>query len=100
MMMVCCFLGEGNSSGGSVSFLGDDMTIFKQDVYGAENPGDFIGKYVQNIFFDGDKAYIIGGGSNVINVVNRYSFSYLQNRFWLFVQVWCCKTASLRYKRQ
>jgi hypothetical protein len=70
-------LNEGNSSGGSVSFLGDDMTIFKQDVYGAENAGDFIGKYVQNIFFDGDKAYIIAGGSNVINVVNRYSFKLL-----------------------
>jgi hypothetical protein len=57
MMMECFFYCEGNSSGGSVSFLGDDMTIFKQDVYGAEN-GDFIGKYVQSIFFDGDKAYI------------------------------------------
>ena len=70
-------LNEGNSSGGSVSFLGDDMTIFKQDVYGAENSGDFFGKYVQNIFFDGDKAYVIAGGSNVINVVNRYSFKLL-----------------------
>lgn len=70
-------LNEGNSSGGSVSFLGDDLTIFKQDVYGAENPGDLAGKYLQNIFFDGDKAYIIAGGSNVINVVNRYTFKLL-----------------------
>lgn len=70
-------LNEGNSSGGSVSFLGDDMTRFKQDVYRAENPDDFIGRFVQNIFFDGDKAYIVAGGSNVINVVNRYSFKLL-----------------------
>ncbi|SHG04885.1 hypothetical protein SAMN05444372_10262 [Flavobacterium micromati] len=70
-------LNEGNSSGGSVSFLGDDMVTFKQDVYGAENPGDVFGKYMQNIFFDGDKAYIIAGGSNVINVVNRYTFKLI-----------------------
>ena len=70
-------LNEGNSSGGSVSFLGDDLTTFKQDVYGAENPGDLAGKYLQNIFFDGDKAYVIAGGSNVINVVNRYSFKLI-----------------------
>jgi len=70
-------LNEGNSSGGSVSFLGDDLSSFKQDVYGAENPGDLPGKYLQNIFFDGDKAYIIAGGSNVINVVNRYSFKLI-----------------------
>ena len=70
-------LNEGNSSGGSVSFLGDDMVTFKQDVYGSENPGDVFGKYMQNIFFDGDKAYIIAGGSNVINVVNRYTFKLI-----------------------
>ena len=70
-------LNEGNSSGGSVSFLGDDLTTFKQDVYGAENGGDFFGLYVQNIFFYGDKAYVIAGGSNVINVVNRYTFKLL-----------------------
>ena len=73
-------LNEGNGSGNSsVSFLGDDLTTFKQDVYGAENPGDLAGagKYLQNIFFDGDKAYVIAGGSNVINVVNRYTFKLL-----------------------
>lgn len=70
-------LNEGNSAGGSVSFLGDDLTTFKQEVYGAENPGDFFGKYAQSIFFDGDKAYIIAGGSNVINVVNRYTFKLI-----------------------
>ena len=48
-------LNEGNSSGGSVSFLGDDLTTFKQDAYGAENPGDFFGLYVQSIFLMGIK---------------------------------------------
>jgi hypothetical protein len=68
-------LNEGNStSGGSVSFVSDDLSIFEQSVYSAVNGSDFIGQFVQNIFFDGDKAYIIAGGSNVINVVNRYTF--------------------------
>jgi len=68
-------LNEGNfTSGGSVSFISDDQSTFTQDIYSTVNGADFIGKYLQNIFFDGDKAYIIAGGSNVINVVNRYTF--------------------------
>lgn len=67
-------LNEGNSGGGSVSFLGDDLTTFTQDVYSTVNGTDYAGTYLQNMFFDGDKAYIIAGGSNTINVVNRYTF--------------------------
>lgn len=68
-------LNEGNSTGGgSVSFISDDSNTFNKDVYTTVNGADFIGKYLQNIFFDGDKAYIIAGGSNVVNVVNRYTF--------------------------
>jgi hypothetical protein len=67
-------LNEGNSGGGSVSFASDDLANFTSDVYKAANPTDIAGVYLQNIFFDGDKAYIIAGGSNVINVVNRYTF--------------------------
>ncbi|OXA77297.1 Methylamine dehydrogenase heavy chain (MADH) [Flavobacterium aquidurense] len=67
-------LNEGNSGGGSVSFASDDLANFTSDVYKTANPTDVAGVYLQNIFFDGDKAYIIAGGSNVINVVNRYTF--------------------------
>lgn len=67
-------LNEGSSDVGGVSFSSNDFSVFTKDAYTAENGSDLIGKYVQNIFFDGDKAYIISGGSNVINVVNRYTF--------------------------
>ncbi|KGO94011.1 YncE family protein [Flavobacterium enshiense] len=67
-------LNEGSSGQGSVSFLGNDLSKFTQDVYGAVNPGDLFGQYVQSMFFDGDYAYIIAGGSNKINVVNRKTF--------------------------
>lgn len=70
-------LNEGSAGQGSVSFSNKDLSTFTKDAYTAANPKDLIGKYVQNIFFDGDKAYIISGGSNVINVVNRYSFKLI-----------------------
>lgn len=67
-------LNEGSQSEGSVSFLSNDLTTFTKDVYGPANNDDIPGGYLQNIFFDGDNAYIISGGSNVINVVNRFTF--------------------------
>lgn len=70
-------LNEGGSGSGSVSYISNDLTKFTQDVYGSVNGTDFFGKFVQSIFFDGDKAYIIAGGSNVINVVNRYTFKLI-----------------------
>ncbi|MFH6944546.1 YncE family protein [Flavobacterium sp. FlaQc-50] len=70
-------LNEGSLGQGSVSFLSKDLSTFTKDAYTSANPKDLIGKYVQNIFFDGDKAYIISGGSNVINVVNRYTFKLI-----------------------
>jgi len=70
-------LNEGSTGVGTVSFSSNDFSTFTKDAYKAANPSDVIGKFVQNIFFDGDKAYIIAGGSNVINVVNRYTFKLI-----------------------
>lgn len=67
-------LNEGSSGQGSVSFLGNDLSNFTQDVYGTVNPGDLFGEYIQSMFFDGDLAYVIAGGSNKINVVDRKTF--------------------------
>lgn len=70
-------LNEGSAGQGSVSFSSDDFSVFTKDAYTAANGTDLLGKYAQNIFFDGDNAYIIAGGSNVINVVNRYTFKLI-----------------------
>jgi hypothetical protein len=67
-------LNEGSAGQGTVSYLNDDYSIFTKDVYTTANNNDLLGKYAQNIFFYGDNAYIIAGGSDVINVVNRYTF--------------------------
>ncbi|ESU27032.1 lipoprotein precursor [Flavobacterium limnosediminis JC2902] len=67
-------LNEGSSGQGSVSYLSSDLTNFTQNVHEIVNPGDLFGQYVQSMFFNGDYAYIIAGGSNKINVVNRKTF--------------------------
>jgi hypothetical protein len=67
-------LNEGGSGQGSVSYISNDLNTFTQDAYTAVNVSDLLGKYVQSIFFDGDNAYIIAGGSNKITVVNRNTF--------------------------
>jgi hypothetical protein len=70
-------LNEGSSDVGTVSFSSNDFSVFAKDAYTAANGSDLLGKYAQNIFFNGDNAYIIAGGSNVINVVNRYTFKLI-----------------------
>jgi hypothetical protein len=67
-------LNEGSSGQGSVSYISNDLVTFTQDAYTTVNGSDLLGKYVQSIFFDGDNAYIIAGGSNKITVVNRNTF--------------------------
>lgn len=70
-------LNEGSSASGTVSFVSNDLNAFTKDVYGTVNGSDFLGKFLQSIFFDGSNAYIISNGSNVITVVNRYTFKLI-----------------------
>jgi hypothetical protein len=72
-------LNEGSdiSGKGTVSFSSDDFSVFTKDAYTTANGSDLLGKFAQNIFFNGDNAYIIAGGANVINVVNRYTFKLI-----------------------
>lgn len=69
---------EGNGAAGSISFVKSDFNKVIPSVFDSENPGNTgIGGYVQSLFFDGDKAYIISNGSNQITVVNRYTFKLI-----------------------
>ncbi len=67
-------LNEGTFAKGTVTFASNDLNTVQTDIYPIVNPGDALGGFVQSIFFNGDNAYIISGGSNVITVVNRYTF--------------------------
>ncbi len=68
---------EGNSASGTISFVSWDLLNVRQDIFGTENPGQGIGGYVQSVFFDDDRAFIISNGSNIITVVNRYTFELI-----------------------
>ncbi|WP_268847477.1 YncE family protein [Flavobacterium aestivum] len=70
-------LNEGSSGQGSVSYISNDLNAFTQDAYTTVNGSDLLGKFVQSIFFYGDRAYIIAGGSNKITIVNRNTFKIL-----------------------
>lgn len=72
-------LNEGNSgpTSATVTFIGDDGTV-QQDIYRTVNPNaPALGVFLQSLFFDGDKAFIVAGGSNKVTVVNRYTFEYV-----------------------
>lgn len=62
---------------GTVTYISKDLSIVEQEIYQSVNAGDDIGGFVQSIFFDEEKAYIISNGSNLITVVNRYTFELL-----------------------
>jgi YVTN family beta-propeller protein len=68
---------EGNATKGTVSFVSNDLNTVQQDIYGTVNSDDGIGGYVQSVFFDGDKAYIISSGSNKITIVNKKTFKLI-----------------------
>lgn len=68
---------EGNGAAGSISYVSNDLVTVGQDVFGSVNPGKGIGGYVQSMFFDGDRAFIISNGSSKITVVNRYTFEFI-----------------------
>lgn len=70
-------LNEGGSGGGSVSFLDSGVLELQNSIFEEINEGERPGLFLQSIFFDDDKAYIIANGSNLISVVNRYTFELM-----------------------
>ena len=72
-------INEGNSalSTASISFISENGTI-EQDIFRAINPdAEELGTYLQHMFFDDTRAFIISGNANKITVVDRYTFKYI-----------------------
>tara|TARA_R110002012_G_scaffold231285_1_gene403969 strand:- start:776 stop:1840 length:1065 start_codon:yes stop_codon:yes gene_type:complete len=71
-------LNEGSSAAtAGVDFLSDEG-VLTSDVFRIENPDeDELGLFLQNIFFDDTRAFIISGGTSTVTVVNRYTFEYI-----------------------
>lgn len=72
-------LNEGSSAGGTVSFVSTDLEEVSHDLFDLENPNEELGLglFLQSIFFDDTRAFIVSNGSNLISVVDRYSFELL-----------------------
>jgi len=71
-------LNEGSSDFTSpVTFVGDDGIVF-EDVFETINPGaEPVGTYLQDMFFDDSRAFIISGSANKITVFDRYTFEFI-----------------------
>ena len=59
---------------GSVSFIPNDLSEITHEIFSTINDGEDLGIFVQSMFFDDENAYIISNGSNLITVVNRFTF--------------------------
>lgn len=69
---------EGPFGGsGSLSFVKNDFSEVAQNVFSVENPNADIGSFVQSVFFDEERMFIISNGSNLINVVNRFTLEFI-----------------------
>lgn len=60
---------------GSVTYISNDLDRVEHNIFARVNPDDDLGQFAQSIFFDDNNlAYIIANGSNLITVLDRYSF--------------------------
>ncbi len=72
-------LNEGDQNSGSITYVSNGLANVQQDIFTVVNgTQESIGGYVQSMFFEGYRAFIISNLSNKINVVNRYTFEYLE----------------------
>ncbi|WP_418513490.1 YncE family protein [Corallibacter sp.] len=69
--------GNGNPATASVTFVSDEGLV-EDDVFRIVNPdADEIGTYLQDMFFDDTRAFIISGSANQVTVVDRFTFEYI-----------------------
>jgi hypothetical protein len=71
-------LNEGSTAEtAGIDFISDSGEK-TDDVFRIENPDQpEIGTFLQNIFFDATRAFIISGSTNTVTVVNRFTFEYI-----------------------
>ena len=66
-------INQGNSAGSSISNISFDLATVNNDIFNLANPSVPFGVYAQDMIFNGDKAYTTMGGSNKIQIFNRYT---------------------------
>src|SRR5690606_23528022 len=61
----------------SVSYISPTMSRIHSNIFSAKNKGELLGDVAQSITFDGDVAYIVMNNSNMIRIVDRYTFKQI-----------------------
>ncbi|WP_417886776.1 YncE family protein [Zunongwangia sp.] len=69
-------LNEGVNDAGTVSFITNDLETIENTIFENNNNDMDLGNFVQSMFFDDENAYLISNGTNIITVVDRYTFEY------------------------
>lgn len=72
-------LNEGGSSpsSGTISFIGSNGEL-TNNIYTLENPGaDVMGSFLQSMFMDDTRIFIVSGMANTVTVVDRYTFKLI-----------------------
>lgn len=72
-------LNQGGSSPSTsgVDFI-SDSGVKTEDIFRIENPDqEEIGSFLESIFFDETRAFIVDGLTNSVTVVNRYTFKHI-----------------------
>lgn len=67
-------LNEGSQTAGTVTYVSSDLSQVEQEIFAEVNEGEDLGNFAQSMFFTDEYAYIISNGSNLITVVDRYTF--------------------------
>jgi hypothetical protein len=70
-------INEGNMSGGTLSYVDENFTVTTNDLYASVNAGDGLGAFVQSVFEEDERVFIVSNGSNVITVVNEDDFTLI-----------------------
>lgn len=66
--------GNGNAS---ISYLSNDFTVQKNNIFATANPSITLGDTAQDIGFYQNYAFIVVNNSNKIEIVNRYTMGYV-----------------------
>ena len=61
----------------SVSYISPTISRIHANIFSAKNNGELLGDVAQSITFDGDVAYIVMNNSNMIRIVDRYTFKQI-----------------------
>lgn len=66
--------GGFNKSNASVSFLSNDLSVVKNDIFAGSNGGTGLGDVAQSLVVYNNYAFIVMNNSNSIEIVDRYTF--------------------------